>query len=432
MTTPQTLRIGYYIPREAQLFKDNNFEHYSAYFSDLKNIYGRIMLTVIDYLVFNSKKFDSFSISISRDPNTIFPNGTLSGIEGLINRSEVDIGLPPIVLNKKNEWVEFCYPYKLKSATFFTVKPRLKMQSFDISETFTMPLWITIISSVIVMMLVYYFALKRKYTFDKISLHVFAVSLRQSSVVGQSSPAEKLLFISWVIGGMFICLSFDSVVSAFLAVPHSKEITNVTQLATAVANGEYICWANKLAVYPKLLVESNVESLKIIGMNIMKNIKEYPKILSFHSIHNLAFVEETDIAEVYAVNTKGTRSFLAEDHFLEYMTGMLVRKGFCCKNLLDNFVHRLMSSGLFFKFNSDMKFLLSLPRLLKYPEMDDSKKIINLADMYPAFKILLAGYLISALVLVAEILYNHKSKLKHSKKIGARKRRRLAIKESVV
>lgn len=139
MKIRQTLRVGYFLPRSVPLFGNNNLEQYAVFFSDIKNFYARFTLTLIDIITFAiySKKFYAFSLLMARDRNILLRNGTLLGIEGRINRSEIDIGLPPIVMREDNQTVEFCDSGKLSSATFFIVKPRYKLQSDGIFLTFT-------------------------------------------------------------------------------------------------------------------------------------------------------------------------------------------------------------------------------------------------------------------------------------------------------
>lgn len=281
MKTRQILRLGYFIPQRivSDGSSDNdNLEQIADFFADKGNIPARFTLTLLDFLLFHFKKFDSVSLLITRYRSRLLPNGTMIGIEGLVARSEVDIAMPLALVNEENENVEFCYSGKLSSSTFFTVKPRYKQQSVGVLQAFTLPLWITTISVLFAMILLYYFLLKRKYTFDKISFHIVTIFLRQSAIVGHSSLAEKLLLCSWVIGAMFLCLSFESVFFAFLAVPHVREIKDVAQLVEAVTKGEYHCYAYLEAVHTKLLLESNVESLRIIGEGIMKNTNAFMKM----------------------------------------------------------------------------------------------------------------------------------------------------------
>ena len=108
--------------------------------------------------------------------------------------------------------------------------------------------------------------------------------------------------------------------------------------------------------------------------------------------------------------------FVSEDHFSEIMPSMMIRKDFCCKRVVETFVHKLMASGLYFKYQSDKSFLLRLPLLLKFTEEDTSKRKLKLTDVAPAFIVLLTGYLVSFLVLMVELQKNPNKKVHYSEK----------------
>lgn len=112
--------------------------------------------------------------------------------------------------------------------------------------------------------------------------------------------------------------------------------------------------------------------------------------------------------ELIETNLIGAK-IVSEDRFIENMAAMKIRKDFCCKKLIETFVHRLMASGLYFKDRNDNDFVRKLPFLLKHREKDTSKRKLTLMDFAPAFIFLLTGYFISFLVFICEILLNCKT-----------------------
>lgn len=90
---------------------------------------------------------------------------------------------------------------------------------------------------------------------------------------------------------------------------------------------------------------------------------------------------------------------------------MLVRKDFCCKKLLDEFVHRMMASGIRYELYrlSHYNFILSLQ--LNSTEEYTSKRQLTLTDLAPAFIFLLSGYFISILCLIGEIWSHRKNNM---------------------
>ena len=218
MAKLQAVKLGYIVPQKV-ISGGFSKKVLMDYLSDVEQPYGRILLTLRDYLVKNTKTFENVYILLSTG-SKVFPNGTLKGLIEKINRKEVDIAVQPFANNElRAKFVDFSYPFELLSGTFVTQMPEYKPEVLGILRTFSCSLWISILLTLIALSLLYYAGFKSKYSLDKVSLHTFAVLLRQSSIIKPSTTVELLLIYSWVVGAMFICLSYDSVFLSFLAFP---------------------------------------------------------------------------------------------------------------------------------------------------------------------------------------------------------------------
>lgn len=139
-----------------------------------------------------------------------------------------------------------------------------------------------------------------------------------------------------------------------------------------VQNGKY----QRVAVDDSLIYvnvfTSNHENFRIIAADIRKNNLSRKDIFQqfFHQSipKSIAFHVNTKTADLLAVGNK----FISKDLFVESMAAMMVRKDFCCKTLIEKFVHKLMATGLYLKYYNDNTFLLTLPLLLKYTEKNTS------------------------------------------------------------
>ena len=268
----------------------------------------------------------------------------------------------------------------------------------------------------------YYASFKSKYSLDKVSLHTFAVLLRQSSILKPSTTTERLLIYSWVADAMFICLSYESVFLSFLTFPPIFPIKDVSQLAKSVINREYHCVTPSQSAYNDLLESAREENLRIIGKDIQTNELNSDQIwiyfLDGNLNQNLAFIMNENVVDILSVGNK----FVSEDRFLENLIAMIVRKDFCCKKVIDSFVHKIMASGLYLKYKNDKTFLYQLPLLLEYQEKDTTKRKLTFMDVAPAFIFLLTGHFISFIVLMGEIWVHPKRKIHHLKKWEKRKK----------
>lgn len=209
---------------------------------------------------------------------------------------------------------------------------------------------------------------------------------------------------------MFLCLAFDSIFLSYLTAPTVTKIKNLAQLAATVAKGEYHCIDLHTKGTRHIMQRSNLESLRIRAKDIEKNLEnvEFTKYFIEKEIRNFAVVFESDFVDVFA------RSFfVSEDRFLEYMSANPLQKGFCCKKIVNTFVHRLTASGIFFKYFRDGAFLIHLRKFLKPQKEDNNIRSLTLTEVAPAFIFLLAGYIIAFFVFVAEVLSNCWTKKNH-------------------
>ena len=380
------------------------------------NINGRIFLTLIDYLVTYSHTYDKADMRFTTEINAIFPNGTRRGLTEMLRRQEIDIVAFPTVDTEESADIDFVYPFQLVSATFVTLKQEYKPEIFSIYGNFSWQLWLTILTVLMGMFLVHCVCLKKNHSLSRVSLHVFAVLLRQGSTLRPLSKAKNLLVYSWVVGAMFLCLAYDSVVLSFLTFPPINQIKDVSQLAKAVINGDYHCITIPGSAFYDQLPTSKRESLRIIGKDLKTNNLSSSKLvtdfLNQRINQKLAFIADENLVDVFSVGNK----FVSEDRFQESMASMMVRKDFCCKKVIDTFVHRLMASGLYSKYRNDKSFIFRLRLLLKLSEKDTSKRKLTLIDVSSAFIFLITGYFVSFCVLIGEILANRWKKVNYCKK----------------
>ena len=124
---------------------------------------GRQLVALGQYLQ-QTKKFGRIFVHNTNQHPVIFPNGTLEGIMGMVNRSEVDIDVTQLRCNEFTmQTVDFCYPYKMHDHTFVTFKPEYKPNVFGILQAFSLNVWMTLALVVLVITLLSYFILKCKW-----------------------------------------------------------------------------------------------------------------------------------------------------------------------------------------------------------------------------------------------------------------------------
>ena len=137
METNRTASLGYNAFPWLRFISASAISENREEFLSIKyNPHGRILLALKKYLEF-TKRFDRIDIDMIFEANLNLANGTLSGLIAKINRSETDIGVTPIFMNKKSsEDVDFCYPFGFEDHTFVTRSPRYVPQTFGIFRLF--------------------------------------------------------------------------------------------------------------------------------------------------------------------------------------------------------------------------------------------------------------------------------------------------------
>ena len=390
-----------------------------SHFSRKTLPYGQLLLALIQYL-HHTEIFGKINLYVTFESDKHFPNGTYRSLLRKINRSEIDIGPKVLIMDENTtKATDFSYPYRISDHTFVTPKPEYKPHIFGIIQTFSLPVWITLLLVLFTTTFVYCFFLKHKCNLNKIVLHMFAILMKQSVLLVHSSVAENLFLYSWVLGAMILCLSHDSVILSFMTFPPLTKIKHLSDLSSAVQEGFYHC----IGFIAQSLLDTEEEDLKVIAEDMLKNeLKFKPLYESFlrgNGSSNIAFLTETSTLDMFA-----GKFFISDDRFYERMGAMLVRRGFCCKELIDTFVHRMMSSGIYFKYFSDYNYVFSSFTGIR--ERETQKRKLTLTDVAPAFIFLLCGYFVSFLLLIGEILSKRK-KVKYLKK----KRNKVCNEDSV-
>ena len=103
----------------------------------------------------------------------------------------------------------------------------------------------------------HYVSFKKKYSLNKVLFHIFAVLFRQRSILKLSSMTKNLLVYIWVLGSMFISLAYDSVFVSFLSFVAVNPLKDISELSTAVLNGDYHCDIHPQSTFNHVFEEPN-------------------------------------------------------------------------------------------------------------------------------------------------------------------------------
>ena len=247
----------------------------------------------------------------------------------MVSLSDIDIGATPLHFQGITmEAVDFIYPFNINDFTFVAFRPEYKPHICGIFQTFLLHVWITLASTFFGMTLIYHFILKYKCNIGNFFVNVFAILMRQSAIIIPSF-AENLLYYSWVIGAMILCLSNDSVFLSFLSVPPLTKIMHLSDLATAIQKEDYKWIALKSTGVVNYLRSTEQEHLGIITDDITKNRFRFNFLFDNFARSNktteIVFFAQTDILDIFSGKFFSLEDkFFTNDWFNVRPTGLLL------------------------------------------------------------------------------------------------------------
>ena len=140
METDKSIILDIFPQLRSELLKNRALSYYIIIECLLrKNNLNRCLLLLLNQYL--EQKFSIVSIFIDFERSGYFPNDTMIGLLQILNHSEVDSGVQPVLMYENVlKAVDFTYPYKLNDHTFVRRKyggpgPEI----FQIFQCFTLP-----------------------------------------------------------------------------------------------------------------------------------------------------------------------------------------------------------------------------------------------------------------------------------------------------
>lgn len=333
---------------------------------------------------------------------SILPNGSFNGVIGMLVREEADIAISALgITEKRLEVVKYSFPYFIDAYTFATKTPDFAPKFLTIVYPFSAKVWLSIFSCLVVMSAVFYFVLRRKYSFIVVLLKTFGSLLNQSPPIIPRFLRDRLLFIGWSSGVMFITYSYMAVLLSFLTLPaRERGIRTMSDLANGISEGKYEGATYRGSFVPDVLLKSNDETLTIIGNNVKQNLvlPTDTEMLILHPTKKIALLSPKS----YVWYLKNI-AFISEDNFYMTLYALPYRKSFCCGQSLETATHRIVSAGLHKKVLGDESFKASLSVTVPSSESEYHRKL-TLVDMSGAFSFLIIGYILSIFAFIFELI----------------------------
>lgn len=334
------------------------------------------------------------------------PDGNWTGMMGMVLRNEADVIISIIsVTEKRSEALPFTYPFDIVGVTFATRKPEYSPDRTTFLKPFSYQVWISVLACLIIIPFILSALLKEKCNLQKLFFYAYSIILRQSLKLPLQKVRDYILIIFWVLGTSFLSYSYSAVLLSFLTFPPLIGVRTIPELSAGVANGKYQCTTYPGTFFIAALVYSSDPAVRIIGRSVLEN----------KGSNNIESVLQNTKGYKKPVFIGGRphflplegRYFISEDTFFYALPAVAVRKDFCCIAKFNKIIGYIWAAGLYKKILTDDGFLDSLSRKFSSTEVQSSERKLTLEDLEGPFIFILAGYVLSLLVFVSELIVDY-------------------------
>ncbi|GFT61854.1 lig_chan-Glu_bd domain-containing protein [Nephila pilipes] len=336
-------------------------------------------------------------------------SGNWTGIIGLIQRDQADLGLSFLAITeKRQEVVDFTSSYTIQGVTFLVEKPGTIRGAGTFIYPFDAITWVSTAAILVCLPFIFAFFPNIRINILKLLIDLFGSLLRQPLEIKDNSLKSKFLVISWLIFSMIISFGYSACLLSFITLPlHEQPIRNFLELSNAVKKGTHKCLMLKGISTISFLINAEEEYLRFLGQSVEENEWYYE---ASDTLNEKIITKNTAVSNIQfnlqMLNAKLTSDsyLLSDDVLVSWKIGIAVRKSFCCKRALDTVIGRISNAGLVEKFQREELQNIRRTSLLNEASIETEKQI-TLDDLSGALIIIAAGLTLSLFVFLSEILY---------------------------
>ncbi|XP_068225815.1 glutamate receptor ionotropic, delta-1-like [Palaemon carinicauda] len=357
------------------------------------------------------------------------PNGTVTGLIGMVNRHEADLAICEItVTGSRESVVDFTNPYYQESITLISRAPAEKSRTFAVFSPFTFQVWLCIAVSCLAMgpvlkleykVLIVYLREKEMPEYEA-HLSSYTFNMFRSLMI-QGNPIEtrfwsrRFIFYFWYIFCMMVSAMYSGTLTAVLAIPtYEKPVDSLNDLPKAVAEGFTLGTVKDSSL--EFLFKDATEG---IYKDVWKLFNHDDRAKSFVDLPEqgfdkvmqgkFVFVCPRLASEIFA-RKRGRRKFhFARQNFYPQGYGIACKSGSPFKKLFDRLLARMVEAGLIIKWAAKEAKKVSM--MTSSNEEGDKQLAITLQHLQAAFFVLLFGYVIATLALLVENFHNRRFKI---------------------
>lgn len=350
------------------------------------------------------------------------PNGSWTGLVGMVLRNESDIALGGIAVTEKRfKIISYSVPYRFTYLTFATNLPRQLPRFTTFLYPFTIHLWIAIILLLLVMPFVYRFLLHKKRTLGNLFFDTVK-SLLYEPMTAQYNchVGDYFLQGTWSIGAMLISFSYAATLLSFLTIPlRERGVQNIKELSELVADKKFRAGCFKGTNVVNILRADQYKSIRELADHIQTN--KYDIEPAKDAVENFYKSKKSALIapEIYFKMTFPNTLRISPEPVKCTAISIVMQKDFCCKRKLDTHINRMFDSGVS---QQIIKRTLAKIEIKSFLNVTTKQKdlTLNLKDFSGAFLFYSIGITLSIFVLIIEIIISRidkRKRVKHLRKI---------------
>lgn len=335
-------------------------------------------------------------------------DGKWTGILGMLDRGEVDMGFGSMFVTEKryNSFAQILFT--TCQFTFATNKPSFHSAESRFDYPFQTEVWITCFIAYLFTTAVLWIFSRRNCSICESAVETLRIILRQNTTMQKSRPSVSTNAVlgSWILASMLLSYSYSVILLSFMTLPpQSKGIKTIEELANAVEKQNY-----------KVLAPDNLTPLVEVVRRNSKLHAIAQKILDNHwyfKVENGSYPQQLDSKTAlvsmrlyFQVNygvEPFTTKFISSDAISYTYAGLAVSKTFCWIDELRRFTNRMVESGLYNYYRQQRITRAVFDRTF---EMEDSPvRPLSLHNLKAIFYILAYGLLLAFIALLFEMYY---------------------------
>ncbi|GFS39626.1 lig_chan-Glu_bd domain-containing protein [Nephila pilipes] len=352
----------------------------------------------------------NFAIELFLSPNAQFgsrhSNGTWDGVIGLVQSGQADIGLQSLSISEERmKAVNFSIPYYVLQKAFIAKEPGLMPKITAFTYPFNRNAWILYVLMILAATVLFQRVIFRNTTLLGSFLWVLGSIASQPMGNIRDTPWRRVLLGFWLTIAVAMPFLYKTNFLSFLTMPE-KEIVPRTfeELSRAVLSGKYKCSTLKGTIDRQLLRESENEYMVKLGEIIEKNNWEYSLGERVHDLLDdpVALISARSAIRLFFGSPPYINVIESNDNLGVWYSGIAVNKEFCCRERLNDVLHRMNNGGFFDKWLNGNSFTTTLKKRLEVKH-EEPELQLKLQDLKLAFFTLFCGYVLAFLAFLAEL-----------------------------